>query len=161
MACGLTATERELLDHLQRGFPVEERPYRRLADELGFTAEEALSLTRELCRRGVIRRLGPVYDARSLGYVSTLLAIEVADRDFDEVAHRINAFPEVTHNYRRDHRLNCWCALLAVSEERLREVVASIMQIPGVMHALELPVRRRYKLHLAFSLSGAGEADDA
>jgi len=114
-----------------------------------------------LCRRGVLRRLGPVYDARSLGYVSTLLAMEVADGDFDEVACQINAFPEVTHNYRRDHRFNCWCALLAVSEERLREVVASITQIPGVRQALDLPVLRRYKLRLAFSLSGADEVDDA
>ena len=160
MACGLTPTERELLDHLQSGFPVEEKPYRRLADNLGLTAQDALSLTRELYRRGVIRRLGPVYDARSLGYVSTLLAIEVADRDFDEVAHRINAFPEVTHNYRRDHRFNCWCALLAVSEERLREVVASAARIPGVVQALELPVRRRYKLRLAFPLSGTDGVDD-
>ena len=157
----MTATERRLLDRLQRAFPVESEPYRRLAGELGLTLEETLSLTQELCRRGVIRRLGPVYDARSLGYVSTLLALEVADDDFDQVANRINTFPEVTHNYRRDHRFNCWCAILAVSEERLREVVASVARVPGVVQALELPVRRRYKLRLTFSLADTDETSDA
>jgi len=161
MTRGLTVTERRLLDRLQQGFPLEEEPYRRLAGELGLRAEEVVSLTEELCRRGLVRRLGPVYDARSLGYLSTLLAVEVAEEGFDQVACRINAFPEVTHNYQREHQWNLWCTVLATSEDRLREIVASIREIPGVERLLELPVRRRYKLRLVFPLAQADEADHA
>lgn len=161
VADGLTTTERRLLERLQDEFPLAEEPYRRLGDELGLSAEEVLSLTTELCRRGVIRRLGPVYDARALGYVSTLLAIEVADEAFEEVTHQVNAFPEVTHNYERQHQLNCWCTVLAATDRRLREVVEAIKHMAGVLRVLELPVRRRYKLRLAFSFSEVGEAGDA
>ncbi len=161
VADGLTATERRLLERLQDEFPLAEEPYRRLGDELGLSAEEVLSLTTELCRRGVIRRLGPVYEARALGYVSTLLAIEVADEAFEEVTRQVNAFPEVTHNYERQHQLNCWCTVLAATDQRLREVVEAIKHMAGVLRVLELPVRRRYKLRLAFSFSEVGEADDA
>lgn len=154
----LTAAERRLLSRLQQGFPVEEQPFRCLARELGLTADEVLALTRGLARRGVIRRLGPIYDAQALGYRSTLLALEVAEEAFDEVARRVNAFPEVTHNYRRRGPLNCWCAALAPSQERLREVVESIGRLPGVQRVLELPVLRRYKLRLAFALDHADEA---
>jgi DNA-binding Lrp family transcriptional regulator len=157
MSHQLTATERRLLDRLQQGFPLEEDPYRRLGEELGLAPDEAFSLTADLHRRGVIRRLGPVYDARALGYTSTLLALEVAEEALAEVAGEINAFPEVTHNYERRHRLNCWCTVVASGEARRRQVVASIARLPGVRRALELPVRRRYKLQLAFPFAGGGD----
>jgi DNA-binding Lrp family transcriptional regulator len=152
----LTATEQKLLDRLQLGFPLEGEPYRRLGEELGLAPDDVFSLTASLYRRGVIRRLGPVYDARALGYTSTLLALEVAEEALAEVAREINAFPEVTHNYERRHRLNCWCTVVALGEARQREVVASIARLPGVRRALELPVRRRYKLQLAFPFAAGG-----
>ena len=153
----MTRIERRLLDRLQEGFPLEERPFHRLARELGLSVEEVLGLTRELVRRGLIRRLGPIYDARALGYHSTLLGLEVAEEAFEEVARQVNAFPEVTHNYRRRGRFNCWCTVLAPSRERLRAVVERIGGLPGVRRVLDLPVLRRYKLRLAFTLEPAQE----
>lgn len=161
MSHQLTGVELRLLARLQQGFPLEEDPYRRLAEELGLPPEEVFSLTEGLHRRGVIRRLGPVYDARALGYTSTLLALEVAEEALAEVAREVNAFPEVTHNYERRHRLNCWCTVVALGEARRREVVAAIARLPGVQRALELPVRRRYKLRLAFPFAAGGGGGDA
>jgi DNA-binding Lrp family transcriptional regulator len=157
----LTETEGRLLDRLQQGFPLEEDPYRRLGEELGLGPEEVFALTEGLHRRGVIRRLGPVYDASALGYTSTLLALEVAPEALAEVAREVNAFAEVTHNYERRHQLNCWCTVVAPGEARRGEVVAAIARLAGVRRALELPVRRRYKLRLAFPLAAGGGADDA
>jgi DNA-binding Lrp family transcriptional regulator len=157
----LTATEQWLLDRLQQGFPLEEDPYRRLGEELGLAPDEVFSLTAALHRRGVIRRLGPIYDARALGYTSTLLALEVAEEALAEVVRQVNAFPEVTHNYERRHELNCWCTVVALGEARRHEVVASIARLPGVRRALELPVRRRYKLQLAFPFADGGDGGHA
>ena len=153
MTYNLSEAEQHLLQRLQRGFPVEADPYRRLAEDMGVTAAEVFSLTAELCRRGVIRRLGPVLDAGALGCVSTLIAVEVAPGDVEDVAGFLNGFPEVTHNYQRDHGLNLWCAVVADGPERLREVVRAVALRPGVRRVLELPVRRRYKLRLQFPLS--------
>ena len=157
----LTATEKRLLAHLERSFPLEADPYRWLAQELGLSAEEVFSLTAELCRRGVIRRLGPIFDAQGLGYLSTLLAVEVARESLEEVVRHVNHFPEVTHNYLREHQLNLWAAVVAPNPERLREVIGSIRGLAGVRRVLELPVRRRYKLRLVFPLVGVEEAGDA
>jgi len=157
----LTATEQRLLGRLQRGFPLEEDPYRRLGDELGLSAEQTFAVVAALCRRGVIRRLGPVFDAQALGYVSMLLGLEVAPEALAEVAAHINQFPEVTHNYQRDHLLNLWCAVLAASAERLNQVVGSLEGFPGVRRVLALPVRRRYKLRLEFPLGDGEDVDDA
>ena len=148
----LSVTERRLLERLQRGFPVEVDPDRRLAEELGLTAEEAFSPTADLCRRGVIRRLGPVVDVRALGCVSTLVAVEAAPEAFEDVVDFVNGFPEVTHNYQRDHELNLWFTVLAEGPQRLQEVIRSVTERPGVGRVLELPVRRRYKLRLQFPL---------
>jgi DNA-binding Lrp family transcriptional regulator len=157
----LTATERRVLDRLQRGFPLEAAPYCRLGEELGLSAEEAFTVVSALCRRGVIRRLGPVFDAQALGYVSTLLGVETAPEALEEVAARVSEFPEVTHNYLRDHQLNVWCTVLAAGKERLREVVRSVEALGGVRRVVELPVRRRYKLRLHFPLESEEDVDDA
>jgi len=154
----LTADERKVLARLQRGFPLVADPYAGLGRELGLPADEVFSIARGLCQRGVIRRLGPVFDARGLGYVSTLLGVKVRLEALDSVVSYINDFPEVTHNYQRDHEVNVWCAILAADEARLRRVVRSIAACEGVEETLELPVLRRYKLRLHFPI-GAGEEE--
>jgi DNA-binding Lrp family transcriptional regulator len=157
----LTSLERTVLARLQQGFPVSDDPYGDVGRDLDIPGERVFAIACGLCQRGVIRRMGPVYDARRLGYVSTLLGLEVRSGAVDAVAERVNEFPEVTHNYLRAHRINVWCAILAPDEGRLREVVTSISQIPGVLQALDLPVLRRYKLRLSFPLQGDGGGTDA
>ncbi len=161
MAGGLTAIERRLLERLQRGFPLQADPYGQLAEDLDLSADEAFSLTARLCRLGVIRRLGPVLAADALGCVSTLLALEVDPEAFDQVTDFVNSFPEVTHNYQRDHQLNLWCTVLAADRDRLLQVVRLVAEQPGVRRLLELPAEQRYKLSLKFPLDDAEEADGA
>ena len=121
------------------------------------TADQVFALTADLRQRGVVRRLGPVIDARSLGYVYTLLALEVDPEKLDAVASAADSFPEVTHNYQRDHQLNVWSVVVAADRDRLAEVVRRLGELAGVRRVLDLPVRRRYKLDLRFPLDGAQE----
>jgi DNA-binding Lrp family transcriptional regulator len=59
------------------------------------------------------------------------------------VAEAINRFPEVTHNYEREHRYNHWFVVTAGSEGRLQAALGAIEQSTGYP-LLRLPLLREY-----------------
>ena len=80
----MTALEQKILDVIQDAFPLDERPYRVLAEMLksqgvaDFVSEQSVFETVEKMRNsGVIRRIGGVYDSKKLGFVSRLCAGKV------------------------------------------------------------------------------------
>ena len=52
-----------------------------------------------------------------MGGVFVLCAIAVPAARFEEVMTKVNAHPEVAHNYERTHRLNMWFVLAAETAE--------------------------------------------
>lgn len=101
MSLDLTPAESELLFALQRGLPVTERPFAAIAQTLGSTEEEALALLRRLKETGLLRRVGGVFDARRLGYRSSLFAVRVPEAALDAATAAVCPFPGVTHAYAR------------------------------------------------------------
>ena len=74
---------------------------------------------------------GRMADAERLGGALSLCAMEVPAAEFDQVSARVNAFPEVAHNYARAHRLNMWFVLATETPDRLEEVLEAIEQETG------------------------------
>jgi siroheme decarboxylase len=107
--------DRALINRLQGGFPVAERPYLQAARELGLAEEEMIGRLARLLDRGALSRFGPLYQAERLGGAYTLAAIQVPEADYDRVAGLVNAHPEVAHNYRREHAFNMWFVVAALS----------------------------------------------
>ncbi|MBX6366892.1 MAG: AsnC family transcriptional regulator, partial [Rhodospirillales bacterium] len=104
----IDATDRRIIDALQGGFPLTERPYADAAAALGIEEAELLSRLERLLAEGVLSRFGPLYNAERLGGAVTLAAMAVPRERFEEVAALVNAHPEVAHNYERDDALNMW-----------------------------------------------------
>ena len=52
--------------------------------------------------------------------------MKIPEADFDRVAEQVNAFPEVAHNYARDHALNLWFVLATEKPERKDAVLQAI-----------------------------------
>ena len=102
----LTPSDRRIVDALQGGFPLVARPFADVASHLGMEEDALIEAVTRLREDGILSRFGPMYDATALGGAFTLCALAVPDADFDDVARLVNAYPEVAHNYRRDHRLN-------------------------------------------------------
>ncbi|MBF0130801.1 MAG: Lrp/AsnC family transcriptional regulator, partial [Alphaproteobacteria bacterium] len=75
---------------------------------------------------------GPLYHAERLGGGLTLAALEAPEERFEAVAAVVNAFPEVAHNYRREHRLNMWFVVATETPERIAEVLAAISERTGL-----------------------------
>lgn len=124
--------DRAIINRLQKGFPVCASPYRQVAEQLGISEDDLLIRLRKLLLEGVLSRFGPMYHAEQMGGALTLAALKVPDERFDEVAAIVNGFPEVAHNYARNHSLNMWFVLATEKPEQVQAVIQAIEQQTGL-----------------------------
>src|SRR3989338_10152492 len=82
----LDAVDRHILNTLQGGFPVSERPYAAAATNLGITETELLDRLQKLLDTGVLTRFGPLYHAEQLGGALSLAAMKGPAAGFARVA---------------------------------------------------------------------------
>ncbi|WP_277555128.1 siroheme decarboxylase subunit beta [Halobaculum limi] len=145
---GLDGVDARLVDDYQSGFPVVERPFRVVAEDLGIDEEEALDRVTALRERGVFRRFGAVLNPPVIGS-STLAAVAAPDDRFEEVADVINGYRQVNHNYRREHEWNMWFVVTAGTREKRDEILADIEERTGC-EVLNLPMLTDYYIDLEF-----------
>ena len=127
----MDAVDRAIVNQLQGGFPVCERPYAEAATKLGLTEDELMQRLDALLENGTLTRFGPMYHAERLGGALTLAAMKIPDADFERVAEIVNRFPEVAHNYAREHAFNMWFVLATEAPERIEEVIGEIERATG------------------------------
>ncbi|RMD64897.1 MAG: Lrp/AsnC family transcriptional regulator [Alphaproteobacteria bacterium] len=143
----LDPVDRHLINALQDGFPIVERPFAAVAAQLDLDEDEVVARIRRLLDAGVLSRFGPLYDAERMGGGLTLAALAVPPERFDEVAGIVNAFPEVAHNYARDHALNMWFVIATERPQQVRSVIEAIEAASG-LPVLDLPKIEEYFLGL-------------
>jgi len=148
----LDSVDRRILQIIQSGFPLVERPYLQIAASLGISEGEVLKRIGGMQERGIIRRLGGLFNSRKLGYTGTLCALRVPPEDIERVADIINNYPGVTHNYLRNHDYNMWFTLLAESEDKLNEILAEIRRSTGIQQMIDLPAINLFKVRVNFEL---------
>jgi DNA-binding Lrp family transcriptional regulator len=123
--------DRAIVNRLQGGFPLCERPYAKVAADFGVEEDFLVSKIRDLLEKGILTRFGPMFDAERLGGAFTLCAMSVPHADFERVAALVNAHPEVAHNYEREHRLNMWFVLAASSTSQISRTILEIEKKTG------------------------------
>lgn len=146
----LTPLHKRLLNDYQRDFPLSPTPYQDIALELGVSEEDVIDAFVELDEQDVITRIGPVIPPNRIG-VSTLAAIAVPEAELESVAQVISAYPEVNHNYEREHRFNLWFVVIAADALHLAQVLADIEQQTG-FPVMSLPLLEDYFIDLSFKL---------
>lgn len=139
--------DRRIINALQGGFPVCDEPFAAVAEPLGITADQLIGRLQVLIESGVLTRFGPLFQVEQMGGRFVLAALAVPESDFDRVAAQVNAFHEVAHNYRREHRLNMWFVLATVSPEQITEAAARIEAATGLPVYL-FPKEREYFVEL-------------
>ena len=127
----MDAVDRAIVNQLQGGFPVCDRPYAEAATALGLTEDELLQRLDALLENGTLTRFGPMYHAERLGGALTLAAMKIPAADFERVAEIVNRFPEVAHNYAREHAFNMWFVLATEAPVRIEQVIGEIEQAAG------------------------------
>jgi DNA-binding Lrp family transcriptional regulator len=143
--------ERIILNGLQEGFPVCERPYAAAAQQLGIAETLLLERLECLLEDGVLSRFGPLIHAEQLGGGLTLAAMQVPAADLEQVIGQVNAFPEVAHNYERDHALNIWFVLATERPEQITAVIAAIEARTGYP-VYNFPKEEEYFLNLRLAV---------
>lgn len=146
----LDALDRRLLDDFQSGIPLAPRPFALMAEQLGVAEAEVIARLQRLTEAGAVSRVGPVFRPRQVG-ASTLAAMAVPPERLAEVANLVNSFPEVNHNYEREHDFNLWFVLTAPDQASLERVLDEIGRRAG-LPALDLPMLAEYHIDLGFPL---------
>jgi DNA-binding Lrp family transcriptional regulator len=134
----LDPLDRRILNALQDGFPLVPEPFAAVAAGLGIDADALVARLVRLKDAGAITRFGPFFDAEALGGAFCLCAMAVPPERFDAVAARVNAHPEVAHNYARDHALNMWFVLATETPEAIARAADAIAAETGLA-VLRLP----------------------
>ncbi len=151
--------DKKILQLIQTNFPIVSKPFQQIAESVGVSEEEVLARIGEMQKKGIIRRLGGLFDSRKMGYTGILCAMRVPQTDIDRVSAIVNAYPGVTHNYLRNHDYNMWFTLLAESEKKLNEVLNEIKLKTGIDDILQLPAVNVFKVRVNFNLSGVPQRD--
>lgn len=145
----MTALEQQILDTIQDAFPLEERPYKVLADKFSaqgeaVSEEQVFEAVEGLRTSGIIRRIGGIYDSRRLGFISRLCAGKVLD--IEKFAAAVNEIPAITHNYQRSHEYNVWFTVIAENEAEVQKIVDALCSKTDLQDVHVLSVTKKFKI---------------
>ncbi|HEX9702004.1 MAG TPA: AsnC family transcriptional regulator [Rhodospirillales bacterium] len=145
----MDALDRRIINELQGGFPICDRPYAAAATRLGMAEDDLIDRLQKLCVDGVLSRFGPMFNAERLGGAVTLAALKVPPAEFGRIAEIVNAHAEVAHNYAREDDLNMWFVIATETPARIREVIAGIEAETG-LHVFDMPKIEEFYVGLRF-----------
>jgi siroheme decarboxylase len=159
-AIPLDETDRRLLNLMQGRFPLEPRPYARVAEEAEIAEDEALSRVSRLIEGRIIRQVTPIFDTRALGYSSMLVAAKVDPEHPHRAAQIINSHPGVSHNYLRDHEFNMWFTIATEPGSRLGldGTLEVLREETGAESMRKLPTLRLFKIRMDLEMERDTEA---
>lgn len=152
--------QKKVLNIIQADFPFEWRPFKKIADNLGMQEDEVIQIVKEYFEKRIIRQICPIFDTRSLGYKSMLVATRC--KNADECARVINTHPGVSHNYRRNHEFNIWFTIAVSPKSKLglENTVKILEKISGAEEMIMLPTLKLYKIGVVLDMTGKEDLAD-
>ncbi|GAC1315914.1 MAG: AsnC family transcriptional regulator [Thermoleophilaceae bacterium] len=155
-AVPLDEFDKRLLNLMQGRFPLERRPYARVAELADASEADVMRRVSELLRDRIIRQVTPIFDTRALGYQSMLVAARVDPENPQRAAKVINAHPGVSHNYLRNHDFNLWFTIATPPDSSLGldgtlEVLAAEA---GAESVRQLPTLKLFKIRMDLEMEG-------
>jgi DNA-binding Lrp family transcriptional regulator len=80
--------------------------------------------------------------------------VQAPEAEFERIASLVNGFPEVAHNYRRNHAFNMWFVLATETPAGMNDTVERIAAATGLL-VFNFPKEREYFIEARFTV-GAG-----
>jgi DNA-binding Lrp family transcriptional regulator len=152
--------DRRLLNLMQGSFPLEPRPYARVAELAEVSEDEVLARVRQLSDDRIIRQVTPIFDTRALGYSSMLVAAKVDPENPQRAAKVINAHPGVSHNYLRNHEFNLWFTIATEPDSPLglEGTLEVLARESGATSVRQLPTLKLFKIRMDLEMEGDTKA---
>lgn len=150
--------DRRLLTKIQFDFPLDRRPFLKLAERVKTTEEEVLARLTRLREANVIREISAIFDTRNLGYTSSLVAMRIEQDRLTAGARRINEFPGVSHNYKRENRFNLWFTVAVPPGRDLNETVKILAYEADAETTLILPTLKIFKIGVKLDMTGDSDS---
>jgi siroheme decarboxylase len=158
-AIPLEELDRRLLNLMQGRFPIEPRPYARVAELARIGEDEAMARVQHLLNERIIRQVTPIFDTRALGYSSMLVAAKVDAENPHRAAKIINAHPGVSHNYLRNHEFNLWFTIATEPDSKLglEGTLHALAEEAGAESVRQLPTLKLFKIRMDLEMEGTTE----
>ena len=159
-AVPLDDTDKQLLNLMQGRFPLDPRPFARVAELAGLEEAEVLERVAYLLDKRIIREITPIFDTRAFGYASMLVAAKVDPAYPHRAAQFINSHPGVTHNYLRDHEFNLWFTIAVEPDSRLglQGTLDVMAERTGAESIRQLPTLKLFKIRMDLEMEGGTDA---
>ncbi len=141
-----------LLNEFQRDFPLVARPYAEVAARLGTGEDEVLAALARLMQFGAVSRVGGTFAPGRVG-AATLAALSVPAARLQQVAELVSAYPQVNHNYQREHHYNLWFVITAGDARSVERIAREIGRAAGCGPVLQMTMVEPYKVDLGFDMS--------
>jgi siroheme decarboxylase len=149
-AAKIDETDRAIINAMQGGLPLIDQPFLDVANRLGISETELLARLQSMLDERVLTRFGPMFQVERMGGAFVLAAMTVPESRFEEVAAQVNSFPEVAHNYRREHAMNMWFVLATETPSGIADVIVQIEAVTD-LPVFAFPKEQEYfvemKLH--------------
>lgn len=129
--------DKQIITFIQYDIPLEPRPYKHLADNLGISEYDIVVRIRKLISNSILRRFGAVLRHQKAGYDSNAMVAWQAEKEEADTAGELMAgFSEVSHCYLRETSpefgYNLFTMIHARNEEDLQEIVTRLSNASGL-----------------------------
>lgn len=151
--------DKRLLNVIQADFPLVSHPFQALGNPLQLSEAEVIGRIATLKTQRIIRQISAIFDTRSLGYQSSLVAMRVQPERLDAAAAVVNGHPGVSHNYQRNHAFNLWFTLAVPPISDFEWTVQHLHVMAGADSARILPTLRLFKIGMQLDMEGKSGAD--
>jgi len=151
--------KQEILSRIQKKFPLVERPFGTIGEELGISEDEVIAILQEEKRNNIIRQTSAIFDTKRLGYRSSLVAFKIPKEKIDAAVEIINSHPGISHNYERNHEFNIWFTLAVAPDSRLgiEKTLEILAKLTEADDYIMLPTLKLFKISVKLNTTGKDE----
>jgi siroheme decarboxylase len=156
---GMDTIDQLLVNQIQEEFPLVSHPFAELGAPHGLSGEDVIDRLEAIKRLNVVRQISAIFDTRTLGYKSCLVAMSTCPEDELRAAHTLNEHPGVSHNYKRNHEFNIWFTIAVPATSSLERTVDVLHHETRAVSTRLLPTLKLFKIGVTLDMTG--QADPA
>ncbi|MGI0064590.1 MAG: winged helix-turn-helix transcriptional regulator [Nitrosopumilaceae archaeon] len=128
-----TEEDKEFIRELQKDLEIVDKPFSKVAQNLGMTEEQIFDKLRSYEEIGVMRRFAAILRHRDVGFVANgMIVWKVPEERITDVGRKLGAFPQVSHCYQRpvypDWPYNVFSMIHCKSEDEAQEMAKTIQK---------------------------------